>query len=488
MSILFYGLYFFWILRIVANVLTYVQLWRIKEYRLDRMLIHLRTPQGRQFLFPSWKRPSVTIKTTLLFLGTVGLLGYFYWLIHIGPTIGLLLIDILSFPVTFVLVGLMQIPTVLYHAVVIKTAVTKLRKHAPMTVIGITGSFGKTSTKDYAATILGSQFSVLKTDASKNSPIGIAEVIHSSLTDDQTIFIVEMGAYKKGEIEYMTQMVRPSIGVVTAINPQHQDLFGSLDATMEAKYELIAGLTGKRFAIFNADNDRTQTMASWARRDHCAVRFWTKDEVTNIDEPHIRATNIVASIRGVSFDCTDGKEKIRVHASVLGEHQVGNIIAAIAIATVCGMKFSKAARAASAIVPAKKVMEPQDGIHGSVFINDTFNNNPDAAKGAIVFLALAEGKKILVFQPMIELGEFAQPSHTDVGAFAAKYCDAILLTNRNFYHDFERGVRSVSETLPLQVVTPNQAASYIRAQVRKGDTVLFKGKEAEHTLRLLTGK
>lgn len=485
MSIVLTLLIICWGFRIFVNVLSYAQLWRVKEYRYDRMMIHLRTPQGKQFLFPVWKRPALAPKTIALVVGTLGILAGVLVSLPFSLVVKLFILDLLSFPVTFIIIGIVYAPTVLYHRYVIRKALAKLRAHKPMMVIGITGSFGKTSVKEYLSAILSTQFRVLKTAESKNSPIGIAEVIQSSLKDDHEIFVVEMGAYKMGEIATMTSMVQPQIGIVTAINPQHQDLFGSLDVTMQAKYELLARLTGKKIALVNADNERTRTMGDWAKRDGCEVWQWTKDG-TKYDGPRFWADNIVADSKGVVFDAHFGKAVGKVRTRVLGEHQVGNILAALAAAVACGMDFAKAVRAASSIQAAAKVMQAVEGIAGSTFINDTFNNNPDAAKAAISYLGSRPNKKILVFQPMIELGEFALPSHTEVGAYAAKHADAILLTNRNFYPAFEQGVRSVSQTVPLIVVTPKQGAAFIRERVSSGDTVLFKGKEAEQVLRALT--
>ena len=486
MNVLLTLLLAFWGFRIVANILSYAQLWRVKEYRYDRMMIHLRTAQGKQFLFPPWKRPAIAPKTIALIAGTCVILAGIYVSLPFSYGIKLAIIDVLSFPVTFIIIGVVYLPTLLYHRYVIGKAVAKLRAHTPMIVVGITGSFGKTSVKEYLSTILSTQYRVLKTAESKNSPIGIAEVIQSSLRPEHEIFVVEMGAYKMGEIATMTAMVQPQIGIITAINPQHQDLFGSLDITMQAKYELLAGLSGKKIALVNADNERTRTMGDWAKRDGCDVWQWTKEGTKYSDGPRFWADNIVADSKGVVFDAHFGKEVGKVRTRVLGEHQAGNILAAIAAAVACGMDFRKAVRAASSIQAAAKVMQVVEGIAGSTFINDTFNNNPDAAKAAISYLGSRPNKKILVFQPMIELGEFALPSHTEVGAYAAKHADAILLTNRNFYAAFEQGVRSVSQTVPLMVVTPKQGAAFIRERISSGDTVLFKGKEAEHVLHALS--
>lgn len=485
MNTVFAAIIIAWGLRIVANILSYAQLWRVKEYRYDRMMIHLRTPQGKQFLFPAWKRPAFAPKTIALVVGSLMILVSLYMVMPFSELVKLVILDLLSFPITFIIIAVVYFPTIVYHKSVIHRAVTKLRAHKPMIVVGITGSFGKTSVKEYLATILSTQYSVLKTSESKNSPIGIAEVIQSSLSAEHEIFVVEMGAYKMGEIATMTDMVRPQIGIVTAINPQHQDLFGSLDVTMQAKYELLAGLTEKKIALVNADNERTRTMGSWAKRDGCDVWAWTKEGVKHDDGPKFWADNIAIDSKGVVFDAHFGKVVGRVRTRVLGEHQVGNILAAIAAAVACGMDFAKAVRAASSIQAAAKVMQAVDGIAGSTFINDTFNNNPDAAKAAIAYLGTRPNKKILVFQPMIELGDFALPSHTEVGAYAAKHADAILLTNKNFYTAFEQGVRSVSQTVPLMVVSPSRGSAYIRERVSSGDTVLFKGKESEQILSAL---
>ncbi|MBI4066704.1 hypothetical protein HY411_03230, partial [Candidatus Gottesmanbacteria bacterium] len=304
--------------------------------------------------------------------------------------------------------------------------------------------------------------------------IGIAEVILKSLRPEHEVFVVEMGAYKIGEIAQMVQMVRPGIGIITAINPQHQDLFGTLENTMKAKYELIAGLTGKRIAIMNAGGERVRTMAAWARRDGCDV--W---------EGRFRATDVKAGFDGLEFFCHSRSEKSKVIVRVVGAHQVMNIVLAIEGAVAAGMTFQEAATAASNIRPIQKVLEVLPGINGSSFINDTFNNNPDAARAALDVLAWAKGKKYLVFQPMIELGGYASQSHEEVGAYAAKICNEIFFTNRNFYEDFVRGVRKASDAVSVSILTPAKAAALLRSKLGKNDAALFKGKEAEHVLRAL---
>lgn len=478
-----------WSMRIFANLVSYVHLWFVKEYRFDRMVIHLRTPQGWRIFFPTFRLPRVTPKTVAITaVGAVTLLLLFMVLpIHVF--LRFFIADFLTFPVTGILVGLFHIPTFVYHRLLIGRATQLLRRHMQMTVIGITGSFGKTSTKEFLATILSGKYNVMKTEASKNSPIAIAETVLTDLTPDTQVFIVEMGAYKRGEIKRMAEMVQPTIGVVTAINAQHQDLFGTIETTIKAKYELIAGLAGKQIAIFNADNTYVQHMMQWAKRDRKTVWAYTKEKQSTIVADKIFfAENINADLKGVSFDVTVGKERVHVAAPVLGEHQASNILAVMAGAVATGMPLADAAKAASNIRPFPKTLSLIPGINGSVYINDTFNNNPDAAKAAIDVLAKTKGRKILVFQPMIELGAYAAESHKAVGREAARVCDDVLLTNENFYEHVLSGAREVGAEYKVRVLSSRQAASYIRETVRKGDTVLFKGKEAERVLLLCVNK
>ncbi|MEK9143267.1 MAG: Mur ligase family protein [Patescibacteria group bacterium] len=474
MELLVFLLEGIWGVRIVFNILTYAQLWWVKEYRWDRMIIHLRTPQGKRFLWPGRRRPPVSPKSTILVLLSLSVCGFILWNLSFPIIYRLAIADLTSFPITWIFVLILNAPTNIYHKFLIAKAVRKLRDHKPMIVIGITGSYGKTSVKDYLGAILSTKFRVLKTEASKNSPIGIAEVILNSLKPEHEIFVVEMGAYKMGEIAEMAAMVKPQIGIITAINPQHQDLFGSLDRTMKAKYELTTGLGGKRIAIMNVDDERVRTMAQWAKRDGCEV--W---------ERRFSAMNVRAEFQGIEFTCMFGKEKARVKAPVIGAHQVNNILLAVSGAVAAGMTFKEAAGAALYIQPNPKSLSVIPGINGSIYINDTFNNNPDSARVALDVLRWGKAKKFLVFQPMIELGEYARSSHREVGAYAARICEEIILTNRNFYEDFMEGVRSVSDIVKVSVLSSDKAASLLGSKLGASDAVLFKGKEAERVLRTL---
>ena len=489
MNVLLIILVLVWCVRILSNILSYINLWFVKEYRFDRMRIHLKTPQGKRILFISFRRPPLSPKTiTLTVLSSVGL-SYLFFLLPLPILIRLLIIDMCTFPVIALFVCILKIPTILYHEILIMLAVQKLRRHVPMNVIGITGSFGKTSTKQFLSTILSTKYKVLSTEGSKNSPIAIAETIFNDLRPEHEVFIVEMGAYKRGEIARMTRMVLPQIGIVTAINTQHQDLFGTIETTMKAKYELIEGLTGRKIAIFNRDNAYTKQMTEWAAKDSREVWEYTmeglKQRLQAKKEKILRASNIEANLDGLSFLVSLSFMKEHVAVSIVGGHQISNMLASIAGAMACGMTFSDAIAAVRQIKPVSKVMDVQNGINGSIFINDTYNNNPDAARAALDVLAKTKGKKYLIFQPMVELGSYAGISHEEIGKQAAEVCDEIILTNINYYESFQKGVHALNPSNNARVLSSQEAANVLKKLVKKDDAVLFKGKEAEAVFQRL---
>lgn len=486
MNILILGVIGLWIVRITGNLFTYISLWFVKEYRYDRMWIHLHTAQGRRLLFAPWKKPPLSPKTVTLFILSGLTLCIIGWQMQYPVFFRLVVLDLLSFPVTAIVVLLLGVPTVIYHEILIYLAVNKLRMHSPMLVIGVTGSYGKTSTKEYISTILSAKYRVLKTLTSKNSAIAVAELVLRELKSDTEVFVVEMGAYQKGEIARMCRIVRPEIGVVTAINAQHQDLFKSLETTMKAKYELIAGLSGRRISVFNADNPRVREMSKWAIKDGLDVRYFTRVLKQDIENrPTVVADNIRVNERGIRFQVRLGDELADVRAEVIGEYQAGNIAGAIATAVAAGLPFTQAAGGACEVRPIPKVMELLPGVNGSVFVNDTFNNNPDAALAALDYLETRSGQKYLVFQPMVELGDFAGTAHVEVGKRAAQVCEAVFLTDDNHYNDFVAGSKQAAPQKQVWVMDPGSASVQLRKLLRPGSTVLFKGKSSEQVFQRL---
>ena len=469
-----------WYIRILRNILSYVHLWFVKEYRIDRMLIHLRTRQGKRIYFPERKEPPVSPKTITLVIALVfvSLSCIIYLPLPLLVRVGI--VDLLVFPVSFIFVSLLGIPTFFYHRYKIAKSEQALTNHKPMVTIGITGSFGKTSTKDFLASILKGKYYVLKTEESKNSPIGISETILTRLAPTHSAFVVEMGAYKRGEIERMATMVHPSIAVITAVNAQHQDLFRSIETTKLAKYELVRALPKKHgIAVMNLDNEYVRDMAGWAIRDGFTVWGVTANnkyhgEVKNV----FHISDISSTVDSIMFSFIWKNKRSEVTIPLRGEHFVMNIGLALAAAIAAGMTFSEAVKALGNIQSVHRVMERTEGKNGQTLINDTFNNNPDAAAAALKYLQKFDHNRLLVFQPMIELGNFSDKAHSNVGALAAHVCDSIILTNSNFSEAFIRGVKKIHPKKVVNIFSPKEAINYITQTTSSKDTILFKGKEA----------
>ncbi len=487
MMLLLAVIFILWAVRIISNIFSFAYIWYIKEYRFDRMWVYIKTASLKSLIFPSFRRPPIRPKAFFLLSASITALAMLYIFLPFFPLVKILMVDLLTFPVVSTLVFILKLPTALYHEFVLSQAARKLHAHKPMVVVGITGSIGKSTTKEFLATILQSKFHVLKTSGSQNAAIGVAEVILRQLQPKHEIFIVEMGAYKKGEIGKTARLVQPQVGIVTAINEQHLDLFGSIEHTMAAKYELIEHLTGKSIAIFNADDEYVRRLSERTKGEGKEIWMYTKeDKISSVAKRMFQAEDVKVDLETISLTVIVDAVKQHTEIHLSGEHQVSTVLAAVAGAVACGMSVKEAIHNTSYIRPFRKTMQLVPGIHGSHFIDDTFNNNPDAAKAAISFLKKAKGRKFLLFQPMIELGLAAETAHEEVGKLAGSICDEIILTNDTFSRFFIKGARSSDFHHEVHVFSSKEAAAYLSSHVKKNDMVLFKGKEAGRVLNLLT--
>ena len=222
-------------------ILRCLYFWQLKEYRLDRFREFLSTRESSQYFLPTrwFLRPKLTVKVVGLTLINLIILTL---LINLNPVgdLSAYLAAYLLIPLIAALTVASLMPfTVIGAAIIIKLAQQKLKRLSHnLTVIGITGSYGKTATKTILAHLLDAKYSVLSTRGTINTPIGVAQTSLRQLTPSHKFFIVEMGAYKKGEIAAICNLVRPKVGILTGITPQHLGLFGSFDNLKEAKFEL----------------------------------------------------------------------------------------------------------------------------------------------------------------------------------------------------------------------------------------------------------
>ncbi|MDE2591044.1 MAG: UDP-N-acetylmuramoyl-tripeptide--D-alanyl-D-alanine ligase, partial [Patescibacteria group bacterium] len=473
MNIFFTVVFFSFLIWVFRNVLFWVALWQDKEYRLDRLSVHFReTLQGRKiFTSPvnifKWllliayifiglndvwmlwyelvvgiffilqaivvckdvlthriKRPVFTLKALIiLFLSIVGLT-----LVTISPLVNpyawLLFVDRLVPVMISLFVFFFFFPTEIQRDITIRKATKKMQEYKDVLVIAVSGSYGKTSTKEYIAQVLGRKYAVVKTPLSNNTPIGIANTILNKIHENTEIFVVEMGAYKKGEIEELTRIVKPIISVTTAISDQHISLYGSLANVVDSEYELIAALPKEGLSLFNGNSNLMDQLFEKTKGKKIYYKWYSHAVPKNAI---IGASNVKPTLDGVSFDVTIKGETFHCFAPLLGIHVVENILPAIFLAKKQGMKIQEIIKAVSVLQPPPQTMVKRELQNGVVGIDDTFNASPESVFSAMEYLQLHKKKRICVLGPLTELGKNAKERHFQIGVKAAQCCDYFFL-------------------------------------------------------------
>ena len=266
-------------------------------------------------------------------------------------------------------------------------------------LIGITGSYGKTSTKEFLYTILSRKFNVLKTKEHQNSEIGISQCILKDLKPEHEIFIVEMGAYGRGGIKLLCDIVKPKIGILTGINEQHLALFGSQKNIIRAKYELIEALPDNGLAIFNGDNKYCLDLYDKTEKPKKISSSWPKP--SNF-VPDIWAENVIVQKNYVFFKACNPEECINLKVYLSGDHFISNLLATIYVAQELGMKTEEIVEGCFKIESAKNTMNLFKGINGLIIIDDSYSANPDGVIAALDYLNVYGCRTMLIMTCLIE--------------------------------------------------------------------------------------
>lgn len=295
----------------------------------------------------------------------------------------------------------------------------KLKEIPNLKVIGITGSYGKTSTKYAINTILSQKFNTLMTPESYNTTMGVVRTINEKLTSTHQLFICEMGAKYVGDIKEICDIVNPDYGVLTAIGPQHLDTFKSLENVKKTKLELVDSLTEDGFAFVNWEDENIKKSGLPKN----TVKFGLTKKADYYAE------NITITERGSSFDVVlPNKEKIRVKTKLLGELNILNIVGAVAIADKLGMTAEEIKVGVKYLRPVPHRLELKQNPNGSIIIDDAYNSNIKGAKMALDVLKSFESKqRILITPGIVELGDKAKEINRDLGKKAAECADYVIL-------------------------------------------------------------
>ena len=466
-----------WFVSEIKNLLFWIYLWQLKNYHIGRFKDHFTTKKGRNiFINPLYilkllslflflislkspylllvgflltfliildgvlsiykiigkkiQYPVFTKKIIFLFIVNIFSILAIFKFSNVDPDFflpflaELILINVLTPLIVSTIVLTFQPITVLLRFITLNKAINKRKSLKNLTVIGITGSYGKSSTKEFIYTILSSKYKgVKKTPENFNSEMGISNFILSGLKEKDKYFICEMGAYNRGGIKLLCKIADPQIGILTGINNQHLSTFGTQENIVKAKFELIDYV--KYFAVINWDNYLIKNQKLPSK---------TIYKCSYLDKQDICAENIKVFKDHVEFNaCLLNGEKEYFKVNVLGGQNISNLLAAIITAYKLGMSLKEIAEAAQKIKIEQGGMAIIDN-----FIDATYSSNANGVIAHLSFLKLWSGKKVLVMPCLIELGAESKRIHEEIGKKIHEVCDLAIITTEDYFKELKK--------------------------------------------------
>lgn len=507
----------FWIPQAIRQVAAWLYWWQIKEYRLDRVAVFLSTKNGRRnlglnlillkfisvFLSLGLSAPALVLPILLLLdvlffkevlrrgvrkpvftqrainiLLTVWLLGFLeisWGLIYKQSfLISILLAESSMILGIFIGVAWTSLISGYIKKIEIKRAKKVLLKARPV-VIGVTGSYGKTSTKEFIAHLLSLKFKVAKTEGSQNTEFALARSA-SGISKGTNFFVVEMGAYKKNEIKRLAEIVNPTVGVITGVEPQHLSLFGSLQKIMDTKFELIEVLPVGGIAIFNLSNRYSKRLYDRAKKLPAGLKVMGY-RISGTASDEVFVSRIVSSeADGVHFVIEDGQSLHKMFAPVSGEHFVENLTVAIMVARQFGVSWYQIRKGCRNLPQIEKRMRVLN-VKKAVVIDDSFNASPKSFTAAIGYLDFFKDRiKIVVTAGIIELGKETSKIHRNLGKLMSDRVDEIILLDDEYYKDILLGIGKQKKTKISVVRNTGQLEKEIEDILEKNSALLLEGK------------
>ena len=346
-------------------------------------------------------------------------------------------------------------------------------KQKNLKVVAVTGSNGKTSTKDLIAACLAVKYNVVKTEANFNNEIGLPKTL-LNIKPDTEIAVVEMGMRGLGQIRALCELASPDVAVVTNVGETHMELLGSMENIARAKGEIVEGLTAQQFAVLNNDDAFVRAMADKTAAQ--AVTYGCGDGAC------VRAENIVLNADGSEFDCVCAGTGEREHIvlPLLGEHNIYNALAAIGVAVTFNVPL---AQVKTALKDVKLTGKRQEFVQiGAVtVINDAYNASPASMASALKTLHAVKsakgGRAVAVLADMLELGALSQSAHAEVGKMAAAEGVDVLIT----YGEEAVNIGKAAQNGGVKTFICRdraEAAKILSGVVRNNDIILLKGSHS----------
>ncbi len=360
-------------------------------------------------------------------------------------------------------------------------AASRRRRH-PVPLVGITGTNGKSTTKEMLSAVLSLRGPILKNAGNFNNHIGVPLTL-LAFEADHWAAILEMGMNRVGEIRRLAEIARPSIGVITNVGPAHLATLGTLENVARAKAEILEGLAPDETAVLNGDDPR---VSSLARRTQAKVLTFRIHGEADLIARDLQAPNG----RGVAFRLHRGSEDTLVRLPVPGRHNVANALAAATAATALGVDLETIHRGLEGFNPLSMRLEVRS-VAGRRFINDAYNANPHSMASALETLESLKGtaRAFLVIGDMLELGEYALEAHLELGASIARMAIDGLITFGELARYVAEGAAAAG--MPSERITHCRDLETVRervlAETKEGDLILVKGSRGMKMERVLEG-
>ncbi len=432
---------------ILKATLFWIYLWQLKEYRIDRFLAEYGSANKlmRFWIGSGGRRMYIPRFTVKVFLITV---SSFLIIFILFSQVKLVLPNVsniffyfgayfLTPFVVFIVVTIFRIPIFFIRQLVYFLAGRKIRALPDLTVVGITGSYGKSSTKEFLAQLLAKKFKTEKTPGNVNTELGIAWYVLRNLKPETEIFVAEIGAYRKGEIATVCRIISPRIAILTGISLQHGALFGSEEAIQEAKFELIENLPEKGLAIFNGEDKKCVDLAA---------KWHGKTTLYKLD-PNLR--------------------------SDLPNHYRLNLSGAVAAARHLGMSEAEIKKAVENVRVEGRMMKSFIGRRGALIIDDTYSLNPHGVLAALDYISRSERRvKIVVMPCIIELGVAGARVHREIGKKISEVCDVVIVITPDFFSEIQESAHERA-----RLVTDSQKViEFLDSRLNSESVVLLEGR------------